>query len=84
MTDDKDLRKRALAAIREGRVTLTTVAAPRRVIANVKGYTGLHTIDLAEGRWRCTCQEWVSSNRCPHILAVRLVTDHGIDAAAGS
>lgn len=70
----------ALAAIREGRVTLTTVTAPDRVIANVKGFTGKHIVDLLGGRWRCSCQEWTTSNRCPHILAVRLVTDHGVDA----
>lgn len=74
-----DLRNRALAAIREGRVTILDARSepdavrPSWVSAIVRGHTGRHTVTYrgpAAG-WTCSCRE---AGRCSHIGAVAIST----------
>ncbi|MCU1677684.1 MAG: hypothetical protein JWM93_2442 [Frankiales bacterium] len=78
------VRRRALACLREGRVTVDFVGAHgERVIARVKSsrHDGSYVVDSwprETGKaWECTCR---AGRGCPHIAAVRIVTDHGGDS----
>ena len=70
------LRRRALACLREGRVTILQAEGdemPRRVVAAVQSSrTGgpRYAVDLVpRGGWSCTCDR----PDCPHIAAVQIV-----------
>jgi hypothetical protein len=78
--DDDRVRRNALKAYREGRVTIRSIvfrdeAALRAigVAAKVRGYNGLYEIDYDGHRWACTCGVDIG---CPHVRAVQLVTGH--------
>lgn len=71
--------KSALAALREGRVTIKDVfyaAGPKAtfVDAIVHGHQGRHRVERYDDRWLCDCNRPMP---CAHILAVALVTGHG-------
>lgn len=78
-------RRRALKALRDGQVQVRQVAWGETradvVEATVSGFTGRHVVELRDGRWTCSCKEG-GAGRCPHALAVRLVTGHAGDTAA--
>lgn len=70
-----DLRSRALAAIREGRVVVRGAGtrderAPYRAHGVVYGHTGRHEVALADGVWSCSCP---TDEPCAHIAAMALV-----------
>lgn len=75
------LRRGALAALREGRVTVLTAATsrasgrPELVLAEVRGHTGRHVVELTRGGWSCSC----SAGLCSHQVAVRLVCRDVLD-----
>lgn len=78
MTVDARTRKRALAAIREGRVRVEYADAhyTRSIFAKVKGYAGVYTVRRnPDGTWTCDCAEWLPATDCSHVHAVRLITD---------
>lgn len=73
-----DLRAKALAYVREGRVVITTAttmpeqARPVLVVATVHGHRRRYRIvRWACGTWSCTC---LDAQICPHIAATALVT----------
>lgn len=76
-------RTSALAILRSGRLTMLHVLsagdAVHQVVARVQSSrTGgpRYAVDLLDGRWACTCSAWTQANRCSHLLAVQMVTDH--------
>lgn len=75
------LRRGALSALREGRVTILTAASsraagrPEIVLAEVRGHTGRHVVELTRGAWSCSC----SLGLCAHQVAVRLVCRDVVD-----
>jgi len=56
-----------------GNVHLVTVA-PERVAARVFGDSAVYDVNLADGRWSCTCPASNAQRECSHRLAVTLVT----------
>jgi hypothetical protein len=82
VTDPAALRRKALSALREGRVTVRVVTLGGTITATVRSSRKdtdiVHVIDgiTATGNWHCTCQS-VFAPPCAHISAVRMVTDHG-------
>lgn len=82
------LRRGALAALREGRVTVLASHSPigragrRRpsgVLAEVDGHSGRHLVELDAGSWSCSC---ATVGLCAHVVAVRLVSRDVADLAA--
>jgi uncharacterized Zn finger protein len=75
-----DLRRKALAVLREGRLTVLNAQASwnvHTVIARVQSSRvggPAYAIDLAGGNWTCTCSK---GSDCAHIAATQLVTGHG-------
>jgi hypothetical protein len=76
------LRRRALAVLREGRLTLLHVECRKtahdvdEVIARVRSSRDggpAYAVDLLDSTWSCTCRD---GGGCAHVLAVRLVTGH--------
>ena len=77
------LRRKALAILREERLTIIMVEchsdrnAVDTVIAQVKSSRssgGLYRVDLLENKqWTCTCR---ADAVCPHIRAAQIVTGH--------
>jgi hypothetical protein len=55
----------------EGRVIVEAVNS-RGVLAKVRGDGRIYTVDYYAGAWSCDCP--ARSDRCAHLLAVRLVT----------
>lgn len=81
MTDP--LRRKALAIIREGRLTVL-MAECRRIshtvdaaivrVQSSRPSVGPYVVDLlGDGQWTCTCR---AEGVCPHIRAGQLVTGH--------
>jgi uncharacterized Zn finger protein len=77
MTTD-ELRPKALAVLREGRlsiyrVTVDGLARMNGCIARVDGHNGTYVVDFNSPRrgWHCTCP---NSPGCAHIAATQLVT----------
>lgn len=75
------LRSRALACLREGRVTVLAVGVdkqwqPIRVLARVRSSRDdhLYRIRRIAGTWSCTCREGLREQPCPHVRAVAMVT----------
>lgn len=73
-----DLRSKALAYVREGRVVVTTAATlpdarrPALVVATVRGQQQAHTVTLSpHSGWSCTC--W-RTEPCAHLAAVAIST----------
>lgn len=72
-----DIRTRALAAIREGRVRIRTATTrdgdprPHFIVAVVYGHTGRHRVVYGPTMplWNCSCGQAT----CAHIAAVALV-----------
>ena len=83
MTDTDPLRRKALAIIREGRLTVltagswmksSTVNAAIAQVQSSRPGVGPYVVDLlGDGQWTCTC--WADVV-CPHIRAAQLVTGH--------
>lgn len=78
-----EIRPKALAALREGRVAVVLAALDgQRIQANVSSSrperTTPYIVDrwAEAGDWSCTCRR----EDCPHIAAVQLVT--GYESAA--
>jgi hypothetical protein len=75
------LRRAALTALREGRVTVRAAASPAGaavpvgVAATVRGHRGVHRVVLRGGSWSCSC----GPGLCPHLVAVRLVAGDPVD-----
>lgn len=82
MTAPDAIRRKALAILREGRVTvltaksdpvtLTVTGAMIRVI----GTRSTYVVDYIDGQWTCTCNRGQAGVRCGHILAGQLITAH--------
>jgi hypothetical protein len=74
-------RSRALAYLREGRVriiladTASGTLRPSRVEAIVRGLRSDDFVELGGTLWYSTCG-CDDASRCPHRLAVQLVTGH--------
>lgn len=73
-----DIRAKALAYLRDGKVRVLTASAfdrrPHLVIAHVDGHSSTHKVRFTStGRWLCTCP---LTTDCAHIAAVQLVTGH--------
>jgi len=73
------MRAKALAVLREGRLTvlsaasdMTTLTATEAVV-RVVGSRGTYAVDLREGMWQCTCSANAGGSRCGHIAAAQLV-----------
>ncbi len=74
-------RRKALAVVRESRLTLLHVHADERfevqeVVARVRSSRAggaTYAVDYLDGTWTCTCR---AGGGCPHDLAARLVTGH--------
>jgi len=90
MTAPDAVRRKALAVLREGRVTLLVVRsdpdtlAVTKVVARVQGSRGTYVVDYrvtADSGWDCTCSRGMAGQRCGHILAAQLVTGHSDTAA---
>jgi hypothetical protein len=47
------------------------IAMPGHVVGIVRGDSGIHAVDLTNGRWSCSCEARVT---CSHMQAVMLVT----------
>lgn len=86
MATSDPVRARALAALREGRVTVLGVKLdeqwrPVHVLATVRSSrenVRPHRVRFVAGRWSCTCPESTVADgvtrSCPHSAAVALVT----------
>ena len=89
MTDTDALRRKALAVIREGRLTVLLAECSKAshvvdgVVARVESSragAGPHFVDLLEdGQWVCTCP---AAEVCPHIAAAQIVTGHATAVTA--
>jgi hypothetical protein len=75
-----DLRKKALAVLREGRLQLLHVTCRRtahdvdEVIARVRSSRDggpAYAVDFLDGAWTCTCRD---GGGCAHVAAAQLVT----------
>ena len=72
------LRSKALAVLREGRLTVLHARhhghqlSPHEVVARVKSSRGerVYAVDLLDGAWDCTCG---NEAPCAHIAAAQLV-----------
>ena len=83
MTATDALRRKALAVIREGRLTVLMAECRKAsdvvdgVVARVESSrhgSGPYVVDLLEdGQWVCTCR---ATEVCPHIAAAQIVTGH--------
>jgi len=81
-----NLRARALAALREGRVRVaealdfdTVHERPDRIVAYVASSRpggDRHIVDLAGGKWTCIDSRGPHEQPCVHVAAVQLVTGH--------
>ena len=79
MTATDALRRKALAVIREGRLTVLMVSHVAYVVDGVvarvessRPGSGPYVVDwLDDGRWVCTCR---ATEVCPHIAAAQIVT----------
>jgi hypothetical protein len=75
------LRSRALACLREGRVTVLGVKLdaawrPVAVVARVRSSRDQHPyrVMYRAGRWSCDCRDGQRDQPCAHVNAVALVT----------
>lgn len=77
-----DLRRKALAVLRTGRLTVLhstcrkTAHEVDEVIARVQSSRDggpAYCVDFLDGAWTCTCR---AGGDCPHVAAVQLVTGH--------
>jgi hypothetical protein len=77
-----DLRKKALAVLREGRLHLLHVTCRRtahdvdEVIARVRSSRDggpAYAVDFLDGTWTCTCRD---GGGCAHVAAAQIVTGH--------
>lgn len=73
-----DIRAKALAYLREGRVriahasTAGTTTAAYDVLAYVTGHRTTYIVRHAQGEWGCSCRQ----AECAHVPPVQLVTGH--------
>lgn len=78
MTDP--LRSKALACLREGRVTVLAIQrdgdVPDRVLARVRSSRDdyMYRVEFRAGAWTCGCRNGLRDETCGHVEAVRLVT----------
>ncbi len=70
---ERDVDAKAVRLLVTGNVHLVTVA-PELVAARVFGDSGVYDVNLASGRWSCTCPASSSRRECSHRLALALVT----------
>lgn len=75
------MRAKALACLREGRVTVLGVRLdagwqPVRVVARVRSSRDAHPyrVQLRAGQWTCNCRDGLHNQPCAHTAAVALVT----------
>ncbi len=87
-TTANPVRTKALAAIRERRVTVVHAVCRKtahdvdEVIARVVSSQDngpVYVVDLLDATWTCTCPD---AGDCVHVAAVQLVTGHPSAAAA--
>lgn len=83
MTDP--LRKGAMARLRSNQVMICKAfrdegeIKPSVVMALVRSSREgrqPYVVDLVEEQWDCTCRAGLAGERCPHVLAVQMVTGH--------
>lgn len=89
MTAPTPQRAKALAVLREGRLTVLRAECRKtahevdEVIARVQSSRQggpAYAVDLSFGQWTCTCRDGADGT-CPHASAVKLVTGHHQAAA---
>jgi hypothetical protein len=75
------LRSKALACLREGRVSVLLVRPddrwkPELIVARVRSSRDAHPyrVELRSGRWSCNCRDGMRDEQCAHVAAVTLVT----------
>lgn len=82
-----ELRKKALAVLREGRLTLLHATCRKtahdvdEVIARVRSSRGggpAYAVDFLDGAWTCTCS---TASDCGHVAAAQMVTGHATEPA---
>lgn len=78
------LRSKALACLREGRVTVYGVGCDAKwrivsVVARVRSSQDRHPYltRFSNGNWSCDCRDGQRDLPCPHVVAVALVTTTG-------
>jgi hypothetical protein len=83
MTDP--MRSKALARLRSNQVMIRRAFTdegeiwPSVILALVRSSrdgVAPYVVDLSDGWWRCTCRAGLREERCPHVLAVQMVTGH--------
>lgn len=88
MTDPAALRRKALAVLREGRLTVVLSRCPdgstrpHELVAAVRSSRDggpTYAVDLRECVWSCTCG---TTERCAHIAAAQLVAGSASEVAA--
>jgi SWIM zinc finger len=89
-----DLRAKALAALRDGRVTVVHARShsdrlvPHELIVRVASSRpdgATYVVDLLDdGTWTCTCRDGIAGEPCAHVAAVQLITGHPSAAAKTS
>jgi hypothetical protein len=72
-----DVRSQACSYLRNGKVTVCVAGPdnfrpPEWVRARVAGQSSTYFVRLADGVWRCSCEE----TGCPHVAAVQHCTGH--------
>lgn len=81
------IRRKALAVLREGRVTVLSARSDEKLavtsaLVRVQGSRGVYVVDFKNGEWTCTCDRGQAGVRCGHIVAGQLVTGHAQNGAA--
>lgn len=81
------MRSKALACLREGRVTVLGVKLdaawhPVAVVARVRSSRDQHPyrVLLRMGMWSCDCRDGQHDQPCAHVAAVQLVTTQDVAA----
>lgn len=79
---DKALRTKALAILRESRLCVVDLArgedyalVQARVL--VRGFSADHRVGFRAGAWLCTCPAGRAHTLCSHVVAAELVC-HGV------
>jgi hypothetical protein len=87
MTAADPMRSKALACLREGRVTVYGIKLddawrPTVVLARVLSSRDRHPylVRFHDSAWSCSCRDGLRGDRCPHVTAVQLVTTAAVAA----
>ncbi len=70
MTTSATVAAKAARLLTDHRV-FVRIAMPNHVVATIRGDHGIHSVDLTNGRWSCSCP---CRRSCSHLEAVMFVT----------